>query len=126
VERTLNALQRVLGRRMDRRYVITRFDGRRKMSWDILETFKQRFGADLCESRIAETVSIAESPYNGQDVFAHAPSSRGAADYRALFEELEAAGFFGKPRALPAVAPVAAPAESAVALEPVEPVAAVA
>jgi len=98
VERTLNALQRVLGRRVERRYVITRFDGRRKMSWDILETFKKRFGADLCESRISETVSIAESPYNGQDVFAHAPSSRGAADYRALFEELDAIGFFGARR----------------------------
>jgi chromosome partitioning protein len=103
VDRTLNALQRVLGRHVDRRYVITRFDGRRKMSWDILETFKARLGAELCESRISETVSIAESPYNEQDVFMHAPASRGAADYRALFEELEAAGFFGSR------APVAAP-----------------
>ena len=82
-----------------RRYVITRFDGRRKMSWDILETFKQRFAADLCEPRISEPVSIAESPYNGQDVFSHAPSSRGAADYNALFEELDAQGFFGQRRA---------------------------
>jgi chromosome partitioning protein len=95
VDRTLNALQRVLGRRVERRYVITRFDGRRKMSWDILETFKARLGAELCESRISETVSIAESPFNEQDVFVHAPSSRGAADYLALFEELDQAGFFG-------------------------------
>ena len=98
VERTLNALQRVLGRRVERRYVITRFDGRRNMSWSLLETFKARFGADLCESRISETVSIAESPFSSQDVFAHAPTSRGAADYHALFEELEAAGFFGVAR----------------------------
>jgi len=95
VEKTLNALQRVLGRRVERRYVITRFDQRRNMSWDILNTFKAHFGAELCESRIAENVSIAESPYNSADVFAHAPSSRGAADYRALFEELEQSGFFG-------------------------------
>ncbi len=95
VEKTLNALQRVLGRRVERRYVITRFDGRRKMSWDILETFKARFGAELCEGRISEAVAIAESPYNARDVFTHAPNSRGAADYRALFEELEQAGFFG-------------------------------
>lgn len=95
VEKTLNALQRVLGKRVERRYVVTRFDGRRKMSWDILEGLKARFGADLCESRIAENVSIAESPFNGRDVFAHAPSSRGAADYRALFDELSQCGFFG-------------------------------
>jgi chromosome partitioning protein len=101
VERTLNALTRVAGRRIERRYVITRFDGRRKMSWDILETFRSRFGADLAEARISENVSIAESPFNDRDVFAHAPSSRGAADYGALFDELESTGFLGEasPRA---------------------------
>lgn len=106
VERTLNALQRVLGRRVERRYVVTRFDGRRNMSWDIVENLRGRFGAELCETRIAENVSIAESPYKGRDVFAHAPSSRGAADYRALYEELQAAGFFAP--ALPAPAHAAA------------------
>ncbi|MCL4690662.1 MAG: ParA family protein [Burkholderiales bacterium] len=96
VDRTLNALSRVVGRRIERRYVITRFDGRRRMSWDILETFKARFGADLAESRISENVSIAESPFRERDVFAHAPASRGAADYAALHEELEATGFLGE------------------------------
>ena len=96
VERTLNALARVVGRRIERRYVITRFDGRRKMSWDILETFRKRFGPDLAECRISENVSIAESPFSDRDVFAHAPASRGAADYAALFEELESCGFFGQ------------------------------
>ena len=95
VDRTLNALQRVVGRRIERLYVITRFDGRRRMSWDILESFKSRFGAELAECRISENVSIAESPFSDQDVFAHAPSSRGAADYGALFEELEVSGFLG-------------------------------
>ncbi|MBL0140638.1 MAG: ParA family protein [Betaproteobacteria bacterium] len=108
VARTLDALQRVVGRRIERRYVITRFDGRRKMSWDILGTFKARFGADLAESRISENVSIAESPFTDRDVFSHAPASRGAADYAALFEELELSGFLGPsvvaPAALAAVA----------------------
>ena len=36
----------------------------------------------------------AESPAQNRDVFAHAPESRGARDYAALQEELEAAGFF--------------------------------
>lgn len=107
VERTLNALQRVLGRRVERRYVVTRFDGRRNMSWDIVEGLKEKFGGELCESRIAESVSVAESPYKGVDVFAHAATSRGATDYRALYEELAAAGFF-----LPAVP---APAHAAAA-----------
>ena len=106
MDRTLNALQRVVGRRIERRYVVTRFDSRRRMSWDILETFKARFGADLAETRISENVSIAESPFNERDVFAHAPASRGAADYAALFEELDCAGFFAAP--VPAGEPLAA------------------
>jgi chromosome partitioning protein len=108
VDRTLNALSRVVGRRIERRYVITRFDGRRRMSWDILETFKARFGADLAESRISENVSIAESPFRERDVFAHAPASRGAADYAALFEELEASGFLGEAAGLAQREPLAA------------------
>ena len=38
-------------------------------------------------------MSIAESPYASKDVFTHAPNSRGAADYAALFEELTLTGF---------------------------------
>jgi chromosome partitioning protein len=108
VDRTLNAMQRVVGRRIERRYVITRFDGRRKMSWDILATFKARFGADLVETRISENVGIAESPFSDRDVFAHAPASRGAADYLALYEELEAEGFFGGTRAVSMPVPMVA------------------
>ena len=93
MERTLRALEHVLKKRVERRYVLTRFDGRRKMSWDVENKLRERFGAELCETRINETVSIAESPAHQIDVFAHAPESRGAADYTALLEELTACGF---------------------------------
>lgn len=93
VERTLKALEHVLRKRMPRRYVMTRFDGRRKMSWDIYNSITERFGAELCETRISESVSVAESPAVNQDVFSHAPGSRGANDYEALISELESTGF---------------------------------
>jgi chromosome partitioning protein len=93
VEKTLAALERVLKRRMERRFVITRFDARRKMSWDIVATFSARFGADLCETRISENVSVAEAPFNEKDIFSHAPASRGAQDYQSLYDELERTGF---------------------------------
>ena len=93
MERTLRALEHVLKKRVERRYVLTRFDGRRKMSWDVENKLRERFGAELCETRINEAVSIAESPAHQIDVFAHAPESRGAADYTALLEELTACGF---------------------------------
>jgi chromosome partitioning protein len=93
MERTLKALEQVLKKRIDRRYVMTRFDARRRMSWDIDQQLRDRFAAEVCQTRIAENVSIAESPSFQRDVFEHAPGSRGAQDYAALLDELTASGF---------------------------------
>jgi chromosome partitioning protein len=93
VERTLRALEHVMKKRVVRRYVITRFDSRRRMSWEIDRQLRETYGAELCETRISENVSIAESPASNRDVFEHAPGSRGAQDYGALLGELEVSGF---------------------------------
>lgn len=93
MERTLKALEHVLKKRVERRYLLTRFDSRRRMSFDVEAKLRERFGAELCETRIAENVSLAESPAHHTDIFSHAPESRGAADYTALLEELTATGF---------------------------------
>jgi chromosome partitioning protein len=93
MERTLRALEHVFKKRMERRYVITRFDSRRRMSWDIDRQLRERYGADVCDTRISENVSLAESPALGRDIFEHAPASRGAQDYEALLDELENGGF---------------------------------
>jgi len=91
MERTLKALEQVLKKRVERRYVLTRFDGRRKMSWDIDKQLRERFGEEVCETRIAENVSIAESPSFNRDVFSHAPGSRGTT--RRCSPNSKAAGF---------------------------------
>lgn len=93
VDRTLLALERVFKRRLPRRYLVTRFDQRRRMSWDIDRDLRARYGAEVCETRISENVSLAESPALNRDVLQHAPESRGARDYGALVEELTANGF---------------------------------
>jgi len=93
MERTLRALEGVLRRRLERRYVVTRFDARRRMSFDIDRQLRERYGAEVCATRVAENVSLAESPSHSRDVFTHAPTSRGARDYEALLDELEATGF---------------------------------
>jgi chromosome partitioning protein len=83
----------VLKKRVERRYVITRFDTRRKLSHQIVEELQARYGTDMCATRIAENVALAESPSVRKDVFAHAPDSKGAKDYDALVDELIASGF---------------------------------
>ena len=94
LENTLRALEHVLKNRVERRYLLTRFDARRRMSHDIASQLAERFGAELCTTRITENVSVAESPAKGKDIFAHAPESRGAKDYAALLDELMSSGFW--------------------------------
>ena len=93
LDRTLKALEHVLKRRVERRFVLTRFDTRRRMSHDIAQQLADHFGVELCRTRISENVSIAESPALGKDIFSHAPNSRGAQDYADLLEELLSSGF---------------------------------
>ncbi len=88
VEKTLKALELVLKRRLPRRYLLTRFDRRRKMTREILSQAVAAFGNELCSTVITENVSVAESPSVHKDIFQHAPASRGASDYQALYEEL--------------------------------------
>ena len=93
LENTLKALEHVLKKRLERRYVLTRFDARRRMAHAIERELRERFGAELCETRIAESVGLAESPFHKRDIFSHLPGSRGAQDYERLLEELLATGF---------------------------------
>jgi chromosome partitioning protein len=93
IQKTLKALERVLKRRVNRRYLLTRFDSRRRMARDILLMAEKEFGADVCRTLIAENVNLAESPLGNKTIFEHAPNSRGAQDYKALLDELMEDGF---------------------------------
>lgn len=91
--RTLDILEPVMKRRVERRYVLTRFDRRRRMSGDIRQRLEEAFGEEVCRTAIAENVAVAESPSLNRDVFTHAFASNGAQDYLALHDELRACGF---------------------------------
>ncbi len=93
IVKTLKALEQVLKRRVNRRFLITRFDSRRSMAKIILDMAQTEFGSDVCRTIISENVSLAESPSLNKTVFEHAPGSRGAQDYDALLDELLADGF---------------------------------
>lgn len=93
IDKTLKTLEPVLKRRVNRRYLLTRFDARRGMAWEVQRMLEEKFGAEVCRTRIAENVSLAESPAYSKTIFEHAPNSRGAQDYDALLDELLADGF---------------------------------
>ena len=93
IDHALKALEPVLKKRLERRYLLTRFDVRRRMCATIAEQLVTEFGQkDVFETKISENVSLAESPWLKMDVFDHAPASRGANNYEALLAELLGAG----------------------------------
>ncbi len=92
IDHALKSLEPVLKQRLPRRYVLTRFDRRRRMGEDIRSRLRQEVGDDLCDTVISENVAVAMSPSLGQDVFSYQASSRGAQDYQALYQELQGAG----------------------------------
>lgn len=94
LDSALNVLEVKLKRKIERRILVTRFDSRRKLSYEIYEKLKTRFGDVVCKTRIGENVALATSPMHGQDVFEYAPHSPGAADYQNLTKELWDSGFF--------------------------------
>ena len=88
ITRTLQVLEPVLKRRVERRYLLTRFDRRRRMSDDVKSKLRERYGDDVLDTVISENVSVAESPSLNQDVYRHNASSSGAHDHTALLHEL--------------------------------------
>jgi len=94
IEHTLKALEPVLKRRIERRYLLTRFDRRRKMCFEIQSRLRNQFGEELCDTVISENVAVAEAPSMNRDIFSHDASSKGARDYQSLLEELRRTGFF--------------------------------
>lgn len=88
ITRTLQVLEPVLKRRVERRYLLTRFDRRRRMSEDVRNRLRERYGHEVLETVITENVAVAESPSLNQDVFRHNASSSGAHDHKQLLAEL--------------------------------------
>lgn len=94
LDAALQALEKILKRSFPRKVVVTRFDSRRRLSYEIYDKLGQHVGEALCRTCITENVSLAESPSHGMDIFSYAPQSQGAKDYHLLAEELQGAGFF--------------------------------
>lgn len=88
VEHTLKALEPVVKRKIARRYVMTCYDRRRGMTFEVHKQAIANFGDEVCTSVISENVAVAESPQYKQDVFRYNNVSTGALDYEALLNEL--------------------------------------
>ena len=68
--------------------LITIFDSRTRLAKDVQTAIKDLFGDLVFDTKISRNVRLEESPAYKKDIFAYAPSSRGAFNYRSLVKEV--------------------------------------
>jgi len=73
--------------------VLTMFDGRNRLSEEVLHELYKFFPNNIFRSVIPRTVRLAEAPSFGKSIFHYEPSGKGARAYERLAREL--LDFFG-------------------------------
>ena len=68
--------------------VMTQFDARTTLSWDVLAEVRRMYPSEVFKTLIPRNVRISEAPSHGQAVTQYDPKSRGAIAYRELAKEL--------------------------------------
>lgn len=77
-----------LGMKLKKWLVVTRFQSRRRLANDVVDKLLHHFPQQVLQTRVRESVSLAESPSFGQTIFDYKSASNGAVDYEALAEDL--------------------------------------
>ena len=67
--------------------VMTMFDGRTKLSNEVVEEVRRQLGAKVFETEIPRTTRLAEAPSHGQPIIYYDPYSSGSAAYQLLTQE---------------------------------------
>ena len=68
---------------------LTRYNNR-SLNNIVAQQIAERYGSKVFHTKIRENIAVAEAPLSRMDIFAYAPESNGATDYRALAEEVVA------------------------------------
>jgi len=88
IEKTLNSLESVLKKRVERRYLLTKYDTRRHMSSQVFNIAKTYFGNDVFDVVINENVDLAKSAYESKDIFSYNARCTGALNYKQLYDDM--------------------------------------
>src|SRR5437868_5102119 len=70
------------------RILACRVDGRTRHAQEVLDDLRRRFGDGVFTTTIRENVRLAECPSFAQPIIGYDSRSAGAADYRALADEI--------------------------------------
>ena len=87
--RTLNKVRARLNPRLQiKGFVCTMFDGRTRLSRQILDEVRRHFAEKVYKTVIPKNVRVSEAPSFGKPVIAYDIVSRGAQAYLALAQEV--------------------------------------
>jgi chromosome partitioning protein len=68
--------------------LMTQFDARTTLAWDVLESVRRSHPHHILQTFIPRNVRISEAPSHGKSVIEYDPTCRGTIAYRALAKEL--------------------------------------
>ena len=68
--------------------LVCKMDARKNLSKEVMSALSSRFEGILLGSVVRDNVRLAEAPSFGEPITTYAPKSAGAADYRAVAQEL--------------------------------------
>jgi chromosome partitioning protein len=68
--------------------VMTQFDGRTTLAWEVLEEVRRSYPDKIYRTLIPRNVRISEAPSHGQPVTVYDPTCRGSQAFRQLAEEV--------------------------------------
>ena len=80
----LKHIEKALNTTKKKWLLVTRYDERRRLARDVLAKLNEYFPEQLVNTKIRETVALAESPSFGKTIFEYQKRSKGAEDYLAL------------------------------------------
>jgi chromosome partitioning protein len=72
--------------------VLTRYSHRKRLCREVASTIRSHFPSLVFETRIRESISLAEAPGFGKSIFSYSPGSAGAVDFMNLGREILARG----------------------------------
>jgi chromosome partitioning protein len=77
-----------LGHNIHESFVMTRFNTRRRLPQQVMDTLKQYFPKQVLATRVREAAALAECPSFGKTIFEYKKNSNGAIDYGSLALDL--------------------------------------
>lgn len=68
--------------------IVTQYDSRRLIDKEVLKSLTEAFPGKVFETTVSNSVSLVEAPSFGKDIFEYKPSSKPAAQYEAIVNEI--------------------------------------